>query len=231
MVFFFKFGFFYFLSIFGLFFFFFWFKDVSLEGSCGFHTFFVQDGLKLGFCFFLFREVIFFFGIFWFFFDSSLVPLSGYGGAWSPLGSPVLNPFSVPLLNTFFLLSRGVSVTWSHFLFFSSKDCFFSLVFTCLLALVFIYMQAFEYIESFFDFRDGSFGAVFYLSTGFHGFHVFLGLIFLSVNFFFLFMGGLGLNHCLCFDFSIMYWHFVDVVWLFLFIFVYWWSFYCFILF
>nr|ANI25102.1 cytochrome c oxidase subunit III [Globodera ellingtonae] len=202
-----------------------WGVSVLLEGLLGYQVFFIMDSLKFGFFLFLFSEFMLFFSFFWFFFDSVLVtPLDlGFWGV--PLGLEKINPFGLPLLNSLLLLSSALVLTYSHYFFLSNGSSVLTLVLTVLLGFVFLVVQVFEYQNCGFGLSDSVYGSIFFLTTGFHGCHVLFGLLFLMAA------GGrvhqktINFAHHLGFEFSILYWHFVDVVWLFLFIFVYWWVF------
>jgi cytochrome c oxidase subunit 3 len=204
-----------------------WWRDVVREATYeGHHTKQVQKGLRNGVLLFIISEVMFFFGFFWAFFHSSLSPSPDIGSLWPPLGIETINAWSVPLLNTIILLSSGATVTYAHhsIVFGNRKNAIDALIITIVLAIIFTALQAFEYIESTFSISDSVFGSTFYLSTGFHGIHVLIGTIFLLIctlrliNYHFTQQNHFG------FEAAAWYWHFVDVVWLFLFIVVYWWG-------
>lgn len=203
-----------------------WWKDVIREGLLGVHTGKLVLNFRGGFLLFILSEVFFFVSFFWAFYDSSLAPSIELGMVWPPVGILPLEVYSVPLLNTIILLSRGVTVTWAHHslinnLFFESL---FSLLFTVLFGVYFLYMQFVEYCEGAFSISDGVYGSTFYLATGFHGFHVIVGTVFLFYVFTLLVRGRLTFCHHFSFESAAWYWHFVDVVWLFLYIRIYWWG-------
>uniref|UniRef100_UPI0030FF33FE cytochrome c oxidase subunit 3 n=1 Tax=Amblyomma albolimbatum TaxID=1987572 RepID=UPI0030FF33FE len=203
-----------------------WFRDVSREASFqGNHTSLVVNGLKMGMLLFILSEVFFFTSFFWAFFHSSLSPSIEIGSQWPPSIIMPFNPFEVPLLNSMILISSGISVTWTHYAIMNDNynSSLLSLVTTILLGLLFTLFQAFEYYQAQFSMSDGIFGSSFFLTTGFHGIHVIIGSIFLLVSFFRIKSNLISNNHYFGFEASAWYWHFVDVVWLFLFTFMYWW--------
>ena len=207
--------------------FFLWFRDVVSEATYyGNHTLAVTRGLSMGVALFIVSEVCFFVAIFWAFFHSSLAPTVELGAKWPPLGIESINPFELPLLNTVLLLSSGVTVTYSHHCLINRNrtGALYGLVYTILLALVFTALQCVEYTVSSFTLADSTYASCFYFGTGFHGIHVIVGSIFLAAGFWRLLAYHLTENHHLGFESGILYWHFVDVVWLFLYISVYYWG-------
>nr|YP_010836034.1 cytochrome c oxidase subunit 3 [Phyllosticta yuccae]WGC90053.1 cytochrome c oxidase subunit 3 [Phyllosticta yuccae] len=204
-----------------------WFRDIISEGTyLGNHTSAVQRGLNMGVALFIVSEALFFVAIFWTFFHSALSPTVELGGMWPPLGIAKLNPFELPLLNTVILLSSGITVTYAHHSLIQGNrsGALYGLLYTILLALIFTGFQGVEYSVSSFTISDGVFGSCFYFGTGFHGLHVIIGTAFLAVGLWRLLAYHLTDNHHLGLESGILYWHFVDVVWLFLFISIYYWG-------
>lgn len=204
-----------------------WFRDVVREGTFqGHHTLAVQKGLRYGMLLFISSEVMFFFAFFWAFFHSSLAPTVEIGSVWPPAGINVLSPWEVPLLNTCILLFSGVTVTWAHHAIVagSRSQALAGLTGTVLLGVIFTCLQAFEYVEASFSISDSVYGSCFYMATGFHGLHVLVGTIFLLICLYRLSKHHFTRQHHFGFEAAAWYWHFVDVVWLFLFVVIYWWG-------
>ena len=204
-----------------------WWRDVRVEsGILGYHTELVETGLRYGIKLFIVSEVLFFARFFWAFFHASLSPNIEVGGVWPPSGIYPFNKFGVPLLNTRVLLRSGVSVTWSHHSVQMGKPGpgVQGLVITVLLGAYFTFLQAIEYLESPFSIADRSYGRTFFLATGFHGAHVIIGTTFLLTCLLRLRQAQISPNHHFSFVAAIWYWHFVDVVWLFLYFSIYWWG-------
>jgi len=205
-----------------------WFKDVSRERDFLVeHSFLNNIFFKRGIILFITSEVIFFVSFFWCYFDFVLVVDCELGRVWPPKGIQRINPFSVPLLNTLILLSSGVLITWRHFSILNN-DWFYSVVtlfFTLVLGIYFLFIQAQEYLDATYTFISRGYGRIFFLATGFHGFHVLLGCILISGSLYRMIILRCDRLAHYNFEFSAWYWHFVDVVWLFLFIFIYWWGF------
>tara|TARA_Y100000815_G_C13347460_1_gene502661 strand:- start:5091 stop:6725 length:1635 start_codon:yes stop_codon:yes gene_type:complete len=204
-----------------------WWRDIIREGTFeGQHTSIVQLGLRFGIILFIVSEAMLFFAFFWAFFWASLAPVPEIGSVWPPKGIETLSAWEVPFLNTVILLSSGASVTWAHHAIIAGfrKEALISLSITVALAILFTCLQLFEYFSANFTIADGIYGSTFYIATGFHGFHVFIGTCFLTVCLYRIFVYHFTKQHHFGFEAAAWYWHFVDVVWLFLFVSIYWWG-------
>jgi len=204
-----------------------WFRDVIHEAfTLGCHTSSVQVSLRLGFLLLLSSELIFFFGFFWAYLHSSLAPCVELGCLWPPLGVVPLSPLHLPLLNTVVLLTSAATLTWSHSALLDSDflTSSFLLLTTVELGSLFTFIQVYEYSRCSFTIADSVFGSSFYLATGFHGTHVLIGTVFLLVGLHRLCSFQLTARRHLGLEFAIWYWHFVDVIWLLLFIIIYCWG-------
>ncbi len=211
-----------------------WWSDTIREAHEGHHTPVVQLHLRYGMIMFIVSEIMFFAAWFWAFFDASLFPndanqvarLAYTGGQWPPAGLEVINPWHLPLYNTIILLLSGTAVTWAHhaLLHNDRKGLVWGLAITVGLGLLFSSVQAYEYAVSPFNFSDSLYGATFYMATGFHGFHVAIGTIFLFVCLLRAMGGDFTPKQHFGFEAAAWYWHFVDVVWLFLFACIYVWA-------
>uniref|UniRef100_A0A4D5R941 Cytochrome c oxidase subunit 3 n=1 Tax=Scolopendra viridis TaxID=118503 RepID=A0A4D5R941_SCOVI len=204
-----------------------WWRDIARESTFqGLHTYPVVMGLRWGMILFITSEVFFFISFFWAFFHSSLAPTPDIGLLWPPTGIYPFNPFQIPLLNTAILLSSGVSITWAHHAlmeadYIQAKQ---ALMMTILLGIYFTILQAYEYMEAMFTISDSSFGSTFFMATGFHGMHVIVGSTFLMMCLYRMMFYHFSSKHHFGFEAAAWYWHFVDVVWLFLFTTIYWWG-------
>nr|YP_010693793.1 cytochrome c oxidase subunit III [Photinus signaticollis]WCD24460.1 cytochrome c oxidase subunit 3 [Photinus signaticollis] len=204
-----------------------WWRDISREGSYqGLHTLKVSKGLRWGMILFIVSEILFFVSFFWSFYHSSLTPAIEIGMIWPPKGINPFNPIQIPLLNTLILISSGISVTWAHHSIMENnyKEAIQGLGITIILGVYFTILQGYEYMESSFSMADSAYGSTFFLATGFHGLHVIIGTTFLGVCLYRLCINQFSSNHHFGFEAAAWYWHFVDVVWLFLYISIYWWG-------
>lgn len=204
-----------------------WFWTIIKEATFqGFHTPAVQISMRYGMVLFIASEVMFFSAWFWAFFNASLFPPEAIKGIWPPPGVVPFNAWELPFLNTLILLTSGVTVTWAHHALIEGnrQHLLQGLGLTILLGLTFTGVQAYEYAHAAFGFKDGIYSTTFYMATGFHGFHVIVGTIFLIVCFFRAKEGHFTTDHHFGFEAAAWYWHFVDVVWLFLFCCIYWWG-------
>lgn len=204
-----------------------WWRDVIREATYeGQHTSIVQLGLRYGMLLFIVSEVIFFFAFFWAFFWAALAPVPEIGSIWPPKGIDTLSAWEIPFLNTIILLSSGASVTWAHHSIVGGdrKQSLVALMLTISLAVIFTCLQIFEYTHAGFTISDSVFGSTFYIATGFHGFHVFVGTCFLAVCLQRIIKHHFTREHHFGFEAAAWYWHFVDIIWLFLFVTIYWWG-------
>lgn len=202
-----------------------WWRDVTREArQYGYHTCGVVSGLKAGMLLFIFSEIIFFFGFFWRFINNRLNPDITVGILWPPYAVLALNPVEVPLLNTIILLSSGGRVTLAHHLVLKNGEALPSLALTVLLGVYFTSLQALEYTGCGYSLAESCFGRRFFVATGFHGFHVIVGTAFLRVCLLRASKAQTSIKHHVGLEISIWYWHFVDIVWLFLFLLVYCWG-------
>nr|QZQ53004.1 cytochrome c oxidase subunit 3 [Metoecus cf. javanus JL-2021a] len=204
-----------------------WWRDITRESTFqGLHTFAVSTGLRWGMILFITSEVFFFISFFWGFFHSSLSPSIEIGMIWPPKGIMAFNPLQIPLLNTLILLTSGLTVTWAHHSLMENnyKQATQSLILTVLLGVYFTILQSYEYMEASFSIADAVYGASFYMATGFHGLHVIIGTTFLLICLLRHLNNHFSSIHHFGFEAAAWYWHFVDVVWLFLYISIYWWG-------
>lgn len=203
-----------------------WWRDVVREARDGHsHTHAVRHGLRMGMAMFIASEVMFFVAFFWAFFHSAL-KVGPMVTQWPPAGIQTLDTWHIPFINTLILMSSGVTLTRAHHALMASKitPTIRWLAATIVLGVLFLGLQIHEYGEAVFAFTDGVYPSVFYMATGFHGFHVFVGVCFLSVCLGRTLSGHFTAERHLGFEAAAWYWHFVDVVWVFLFIWVYWWG-------
>ena len=215
-----------------------WWRDVIKEAHAGDHTPVVGLHLRYGMLMFIASEVMFFVAWFWAFFDASLFSgeamqasrVAVTGGIWPPTGTTVFDPFHLPLVNTLILLTSGTTVTWAHHALLNNdrKGLINGLILTVVLGMLFTCIQAWEYGHALFAFSNANggniYGSTFFMATGFHGFHVIIGTIFLFICLVRAWKGDFTPQQHFGFEAAAWYWHFVDVVWLFLFAAVYIWG-------
>jgi cytochrome c oxidase subunit 3 len=223
-----------------------WFRDIIIEATfLGEHTMAVIQGLRYGMILFIVSEIMFFFSFFWAFFHSSVNPSIWIGGIWPPIGIHPLDPWKLPFLNTLILLSSGVTVTWAHRAMIGRSNkviststnklevvntltdrqsvilaLFMTIVYGCLFTL----LQRYEYTQTDFTIADGIYGSTFFVTTGFHGLHVIIGTLFLIVCLVRHYAYHFTREYHFGLEAAIWYWHFVDVIWIILFITIYWWG-------
>ena len=200
-----------------------WWSDVVNEANTGDHTPVVRIGIRMGFILFIISEVMFFSAWFWTFFKHAIFPMQGQ---WPPEGIVTFNAWELPLINTLVLLLSGCTVTYAHHALIEGKRpaLLWGLIATVALGALFTIFQAYEYSHAEFAFTGGIYGSTFFMATGFHGFHVIIGTIFLTVCLLRSRAGHFSPTRHIGFEAAAWYWHFVDVVWLFLFASVYIWG-------
>jgi len=209
-----------------------WWSEVVHEGQTGDHTPVVRIGLRYGFIMFIMSEVMFFSAWFWAFFKNALYPMGPMSplvdGVWPPEGITTFDPWHLPLINTLILLLSGCAATWAHHALVhdnnNRKDMKTGLTLAIALGALFTFFQAYEYSHAAFGFAGNIYGATFFMATGFHGFHVVIGTIFLAICLIRTYKGHFTPEQHVGFEAAAWYWHFVDVVWLFLFASVYIWG-------
>ena len=205
-----------------------WWSDVTKEAQAGDHTPIVQLGLRYGFILFVMSEIMFFVVWFWNFFKHAMYPMEeGSGGVWPPVGIETFDPWHLPLINTLILLASGAAATWAHHAIAhenNRKDLVNGLILAIVLGIAFTGFQIYEYTHAAFSFSGNVYGATFFMATGFHGAHVIIGTLFLGVCLLRALKGHFTPTQHVGFETAAWYWHFVDVVWLFLFVAVYIWG-------
>lgn len=204
-----------------------WWSDVITESRTpGVHSPVVRIGLRYGMFLFIASEVMFFAAFFWAFFHFALFPQHANSEVWPPKGILVFNPWDLPFLNTLILLTSGTTVTWAHHALREGNrpHLIYGLALTVGLGLAFTGVQAYEYGNAGFGFKDGVYPSTFFMATGFHGFHVIVGTLFLTVCLGRALKGHFTPERHFGFEAAAWYWHFVDVVWLFLFTVIYLWG-------
>nr|AOY39764.1 cytochrome c oxidase subunit 3 [Hylurgops palliatus] len=204
-----------------------WWRDIVRESTFqGLHTLKVTIGLRWGMILFITSEIFFFLAFFWAFFHASLTPSIDLGMNWPPKGINPFNPLEIPLLNTLILLTSGLTITWAHHSLMENNytQSLQSLSLTVILGIYFTILQGYEYYEASFTIADSVYGATFFMTTGLHGLHVIIGTSFLLICLMRLYLNHFSSTHHFGFEAAAWYWHFVDVVWLFLYLSIYWWG-------
>nr|DBA43538.1 TPA_asm: COX3 [Bombus balteatus] len=201
-----------------------WFRDIIRESTFqGMHSLYIIMMMKFSMIMFIISELFFFISFFWTFFHNSISPSIEINFSWPPKMIMFFNPFEIPLLNSIILILSGFTVTLSHYNLLNNKfkSSILTLMITIILGFYFNFMQVFEYYNSFFCINDSIYGSIFYLSTGFHGIHVLIGTLMLLFSLIRMIKNHFSSIHHMNFEFSIWYWHFVDVIWLFIYMFYY----------
>nr|AKM70241.1 cytochrome oxidase subunit III [Adelges laricis] len=204
-----------------------WWRDIIRESTFqGNHNFYIMNLIKFSMILFIISELFLFISFFWNFLHNSLAPSIELGLNWPPKNIIFFNPMMIPLLNTIILLTSSFTITLTHFFLLNNKlkNSKKYIKLTILLSIYFLLLQMFEYNQAMFTFSDSIFGSSFYIATGFHGLHVIIGTIFLIINFIRMIKMQMSFIHHISFELAAWYWHFVDIIWLFLYITIYWWN-------
>nr|ALO64675.1 cytochrome c oxidase subunit III [Lasioglossum fulvicorne] len=203
-----------------------WWRDVVRESTMqGYHSLNVLKLLKFGMILFIISELFFFISFFWTYLHCAIAPNIEIGMMWPPKNIIMFNPYDIPLLNSIILISSGFTISWSHNLLTNNKNySTIPLMLTIILGIYFSFIQMIEYLEAPFTFNDSIFGSIFFMATGFHGLHVMLGVMFLTTSLIRMNMNHFSKIHHFNFEAATWYWHFVDIIWLILYILIYWWM-------
>lgn len=204
-----------------------WWRDVIRERTFqGNHNFYIINLIKFRIILFIISEIFLFISFFWNFLHNSLAPSIELGLNWPPKNINFFNPLLIPLLNTIILLTSRFTVTLTHLYLLnnSKKKTIIFINLTIILSIYFLILQILEYKQATFTFSDSIFGSSFYIATGFHGLHVIIGTIFLIVNLLRIIKIHFSYIHHIRFELAAWYWHFIDIIWLFLYITFYWWN-------
>nr|AGN73940.1 cytochrome c oxidase subunit III [Aphis glycines]AGW80615.1 cytochrome oxidase subunit III [Aphis glycines] len=204
-----------------------WWRDVIRESTFqGNHNFFIMNLIKFSMILFIISEMFLFISFFWNFLHNSLAPSIELGLNWPPKNISFFNPLLIPLLNTIILLTSSFTITLTHFYLLnnSKKKTIIFMNLTIILSIYFLMLQMLEYNQATFTFSDSIFGSSFYMATGFHGLHVIIGTIFLMTNLMRMLKLHFSFIHHIKFELAAWYWHFIDIIWLFLYMTFYWWN-------
>nr|YP_010028679.1 cytochrome c oxidase subunit III [Stomaphis sinisalicis]QOS49066.1 cytochrome c oxidase subunit 3 [Stomaphis sinisalicis] len=204
-----------------------WWRDIIRESTFqGNHNFYIMNLIKLSMIMFIISEMFLFISFFWNFLHNSLAPSIELGLNWPPKNILFFNPLLIPLLNTIILLTSSFTITLTHFYLLNNKikKSILFMNLTILLSIYFLILQFIEYKQAMFTFSDSIFGSSFYMATGFHGLHVIIGTLFLMINYLRMKKFYFSFIHHVSFELSAWYWHFIDIIWLFLYMTFYWWN-------
>nr|AKM70045.1 cytochrome oxidase subunit III [Eucallipterus tiliae] len=204
-----------------------WWRDIIRESTFqGNHNYNIMNLIKFSMILFIISEMFLFISFFWNFLHNSLAPSIELGLNWPPKNIKFFNPLLIPLLNTIILLTSSFTVTLTHFYLLNNNKTktikFMNL--TIILSIYFLFLQMLEYKQATFTFSDSVFGSSFYMATGFHGLHVIIGTLFLMINLIRMLKLHFSFIHHISFELSAWYWHFIDIIWLFLYMTFYWWN-------